>query len=229
MRERALDALLRTPRRRSVGILQMIRAILALIVLIVAFATDARAQAASCTSLSVGETQNITAHGVCRRVTLNSVPAPSAGVAGICVPTRTTAAEWASFYNNPPPGVTIAACASTCSGGYQYAGYCYRWNGGNIASCDADCASYGGCNAIGTRYVGSDDGSGSRCSVVGSPLMGGSYTATPVNFYSGSGDEGVGCYTGISYKGGFSLSVWVAPPTTTCSALGGGRICACNN
>lgn len=178
----------------------------------------AQAQSASCTSLTVGAVQNITAHGVCRRVTLNSVPA--AGAASICVPTNTTAAEWASFYNNPPAGVSIAACAASCpSGGYYYQGYCYYANTANTESCDTTCAAYGGCFAGGGRFIGSDDSGSSRCSAVATALSG-----TPVSANPTTGTQ-AGCSIS-SLKGG-----WIATnsysPATTCAASATGRACAC--
>lgn len=87
----------------------------ALFIAFFAVATDVKAQTNSCTYVAVGTTQNITAFTQCRSVTVNSVPAPAAGVAGVCAPTNIDAGMWQSFYDNPPPGVTIGSCNVGCS------------------------------------------------------------------------------------------------------------------
>lgn len=180
--------------------------------------TSGSAQTASCTSVSVGATQNITAHSVCRRVTLNSVPA--AGAASICVPTNTTAAEWASFYNNPPPGVTIAACAASCpSGGYYYQGYCYYANTAAAQSCDTTCAAYGACFAGGVRFIGSDDSGSSRCTAVATAVVGSPVSASPTTGIAS------GC-SASNFKGGW-IGTNSYSPLTTCAASNTGRMCAC--
>lgn len=186
---------------------------------------SAQAQTASCTSLTVGQTQNITAFSVCKKVTLNSVPAPSAGVAGICVPTGISAAVWQSFYDNPPPGVTIASCAS-CTG-YSYGGYCYYHGDPNSKqTCNTICAGYGGCNLAGTRYIGSDDPGSTRCAAVLSGIHGTSITAGNMT----SADYGCAA---ITYKGGW-IALNYTNPATTCASIyapdgeGNGRVCACN-
>lgn len=199
--------------------------LLALLVLLLsalcAAAPSATAQTASCTSLTVGQTQDITAFSVCRKVTLNSVPSPGTGVAGICVPTNTTAAEWASFYNNPPAGVTVAACGPTCTG-YAYNGFCYFANTAAAQSCDTTCASYGGCSAAGTRYIGSDDSSAARCSAVTTALSG-----TPITATGGTGSTD-GCYL-QNYKGGWVSGNMYAPSTLCSSGTNTGRVCACGS
>lgn len=206
------------PRRDILPVLAFATALA--VVLLLIFAGTARAQTASCTTLATGATQDITAFSVCRKVTLNSVPAPSAGVAGICVPTTGSAAEWASFYNNPPAGVTIAACSASCTG-YSYGGYCYFHAGDAVnASCDTVCASRGGCNLTGTRYISSADSSSARCSAVSTALAGVSVTSSGT-----TGGTAVGCYMN-TFKGGW-LSFNMYSPAATCAATTTGRICAC--
>jgi len=182
----------------------------------------AHAQTASCTSLSIGQSQDITAFSICKKVTLNSVPTPSTGVTGICVPTNTTAAEWQSFYDNPPAGVTIAACSGGCSG-YSYGGYCYYYTGDGVTqSCDTTCASNGGCNLAGTRFIGSDDPGSTRCSAVATALAGSAITA------GGSGTGFEGCMMN-TLKGGWIGNNWYQATTTCAAASYSGRICACNS
>ena len=202
----------------------MARAVLAAIVLMIVTVSVASAQTGSCTSLSVGQTQDITAFSVCKRVTLNSVPSPATGVAGICVPTAISAAVWQSFYDNPPPGVTIAACASSCTqpGEYLYNGYCYRWAGDSVsASCDTVCAATGGCNLAGVQFIGSDDSSSSRCSAVASVFSGTATTA------SGVSTGRTGCILN-SLKGGWMANNFYQATTTCSDTTSTGRICACN-
>jgi hypothetical protein len=205
---------------RDILALLALLAALAVVSLLI-FAGVANAQTASCTSLTIGQSQDITAFSVCKKVTLNSVPPPSAGVAGICVPTNIDAAQWASFYNNPPTGVTIADCSGGCTG-YSYGGYCYYHSGDlSTNSCDTTCASYGGCNAAGTRYIGSDDSSGSRCGAVATALAGTSLSAAA----STGADPGCGMNT---FKGGWIVYNYYTPTTTCASTASSGRICACN-
>jgi hypothetical protein len=187
--------------------------------MLVAFAPGgAFAQSASCTSLSIGQSQDINAFGVCKKVTLNSVPAPSAGVAGICVHTTGSAAEWASFYNNPPPGVTIASCATPCTG-YLYGPYCYHPSG-QSQSCDAACAGQGGCNLAGTQAV----------SYGGCGTLVANWFHVDGNWIQGS-YEPEGC--SFSQTGGGDGILWTVSNSSavTCGAATGGRwrICACNN
>lgn len=193
---------------------------LVLTIALAVIVAPAFAQSPSCTTLALGQTQDITAFSVCKRVTLASVPGPDA--VSICVPTNIDAAQWASFYNNPPPGVTIAACSSGCAG-YSYAGYCY-YHAGDLSpnSCNAVCAGYGGCNAAGTRYAGSDDSSGARCSAVATGITATSIGAVP------TASSAAGCQMNI-YKGGWLAFVHYTITTTCADASATGRICACNN
>lgn len=200
----------------------MMQAVFAFVVVLLSLANGAHAQTASCTTLTIGQTQDITAFSVCRRVTLNSVPAPATGVDSICVPTNITAAEWQSFYDNPPAGVTIGSCNTGCTG-YMYNGYCYHWAGDTVAaSCDTVCASYGGCNAAGTRFIGSDEPGSTRCSAVATHFAGVSVTATAVS--SGF----TGCLMN-TFKGGYVANNVHQASTTCADTTSSGRFCACNN
>lgn len=64
-------------------------------------------------SVSNGATQTIDEHGECRKVTNNH----ASGLA-IFVPTKTSG-EWASFRNNAPPSVIVAACSCSVTPGNQ--------------------------------------------------------------------------------------------------------------
>lgn len=61
--------------------------------------------AADSYQLNNGASQTITEHGVCRGVANNHASGKA-----LFIPTKTSG-EWASFYNNPPSGVTANACA----------------------------------------------------------------------------------------------------------------------
>jgi len=61
--------------------------------------------AATSYQVNHGASQNISEHSECRTVGNNHASGKA-----LFVPTKTSG-EWASFYNNPPPGVTAGACA----------------------------------------------------------------------------------------------------------------------
>lgn len=65
--------------------------------------------ASDSSTVNFGASQNITSNSICKKVTNNSPTGKS-----IYVPTQ-SAAEWASFYTNPPAGVTVGLCGSTCN------------------------------------------------------------------------------------------------------------------
>lgn len=88
----------------------MIRIALLAIILAIALAGEADAQVDACTQVANGATSDITAFTVCKRVT-NATGLP------LCAVSQVDSTQWASFYNNPPGGVTIADCSSA-SGGY---------------------------------------------------------------------------------------------------------------
>lgn len=191
---------------------------LTLIVLLCASNTQAFAQAAACTNVASGTSQDITAYGECRKVTFSGL----ADAAGVCAVTGTDLAQWQSFYNNPPAGVSIAACSGGCAG-YSYGGYCYYWAGDMVsASCDTVCASRSGCNAAGTRFIGSDDSGGTRCSAVTS-----AFTSTALTATTGTGSES-GCFVN-NFKGGWLAGNMYSPTTTCADASTTGRACACNS
>jgi hypothetical protein len=58
-------------------------------------------------SVATTATQTITAHGVCKKVTNSSSTGKT-----VYVPTQSVA-EWASFYTNPPAGITLGSCCDT--------------------------------------------------------------------------------------------------------------------
>lgn len=69
-------------------------------------ASAAPLHAADSYTVNNGSYSTITEHSTCKRVTNNHASGQK-----IFVPTKTNA-EWQSFYNNPPPGVTAAACSA---------------------------------------------------------------------------------------------------------------------
>lgn len=119
--------------------------------------------ASDSTTIPNGQTVDINAHGVCKRVANNSgqsqyVPTVSSG-------------EWSSFYSTSHAGVTIIDCPAGCSG-FSYGGYC--WYAGSAGqSCTTVCASHGGCSEAGVNLGGSD---GAICLVVVNAIFNTSYT-----------------------------------------------------
>lgn len=77
------------------------------VVIIIALA--AAAYASDNVTVPFGGYQSITAYSVCRKVTNGSGTG-----AALYVPTQ-TAAEWQSFRDNPPPGVTLGTCGGSIS------------------------------------------------------------------------------------------------------------------
>lgn len=64
------------------------------------------AEASDNSTVNYGANSNITAFSTCKKVTNGSATELS-----VYVPTQTSD-EWASFYSNPPSGVTISSCAT---------------------------------------------------------------------------------------------------------------------
>jgi len=64
------------------------------------------AEASDSSTVNFTTNQSITAFSICKKVTNGS----GTGL-NVYVPTQSSA-EWASFYNNPPAGVTIGSCAT---------------------------------------------------------------------------------------------------------------------
>lgn len=168
---------------------------------VLAFASDS-------TTITNGQTLDINAHGVCKRVTNNSgqsqyVPTVSSG-------------EWSSFYNSTHTGVTIIDCPAAC-GGYSYGGYCWYFDSSSNV-CDTTCSSHGGCNDFATSSYAV-----TNCAALALAITGYSYSAagfTP------------GCSINIAY-GPYAYSNSTGPqPTGGCSTARVGNfrgICACNN
>lgn len=169
-----------------------------------------------------GQSAALTYHGVCRQVSFNR-PIPE--IAAVAIPSADLP-QWQSFIDNPPPGVTIAACTAACTG-FSYGGYCYYF-GGRGQSCDATCAQLGGCNAAGTIAIGSGAADNTPCVEVLEGMGAGIDTS-----FNSAHISGAGC----------TLSgdvVWrVTNPATTCAgtpwtpSVGQNttphwRACACN-
>lgn len=100
------------------------------------------------TCIAAGANTNITADSVCAKVT-NSHPSGKAIMVA-----HATAAEWLSFRNNLPTGVTTAACAATCSASAQT----ITTSGAGSVTVPASCATVtieawggGGPGAMGTE------------------------------------------------------------------------------
>lgn len=105
---------------------------LLVVLLLIALASGASLLYASDgSSVPSTATQSITAFGVCKKVT-NTSPTGKT----VYVPTQ-SAAEWTSFYSNPPAGVAIGSCVQYLYGGIHT---------------DVDCAAIGG-NVV---QIGSD-------------------------------------------------------------------------
>ena len=101
------------------------------------------AHAANSYNLANGATQQITEHGVCKKVT-NSI-----GKA-IFIPTKTST-EWAAFYNASTPGITKAVCSPVCNTWISNKACAYSgtilYNNSSFNdtrdACQAVCESYG--------------------------------------------------------------------------------------
>lgn len=178
-----------------------------------AIAVPGRAFAAACTPdpntacVSTAGNLNVTGpNGICKNVANSHASGKT-----LMVPLNTTA-EWTQFWNNPPLGVTVAAC--TCAGA-AVGGYCW-YLGAASASCDTVCASRGGCNLTGIKDYAGSSGSDANCEAVLTAL---GKPGTPF----ASSLNGVGCiYLGANIRDSF---------TTTCAATNGSaeRACACAN
>lgn len=88
--------------------------------LVMFFAAPLPAHAADFYTLTNGQAGAINEWGQCRLVTNNSGQS-------LFIPTKTSA-EWASFYNNPPPSVTAVTCAGCTLDGQNIA------HGGSITA-----------------------------------------------------------------------------------------------
>jgi len=192
-------------------------ALSALIVLVLIAAT---AFAADMYSVNSGATAQIDEHGVCQRITNSH----GSGLP-IMVPTR-TAMEWATFRNNRPAGVTMAACPPVCSGA-SAGGYCF-YAGAGGQSCTQVCSARGGVNIAGTRnYVGSG-GTFENCRNIASAL----------SLTTNSGGDSNSCSQGIEYLGCGEYSSFLGVRVVRCTnaatnadgaTTGFRRVCACNN
>lgn len=76
-----------------------------LVAMLILFSAAIAIEASDNSTVSYGANQNITAFSTCKKVTNNSSTNLS-----VYVPTQTSA-EWASFYSNPPAGVSADACS----------------------------------------------------------------------------------------------------------------------
>jgi hypothetical protein len=168
--------------------------------------------------VAVGATATITEFGVCKNVTNNSSNT-------LWIPTF-RAAEWSSFYTNPGQA-TIAPCAAACAG-VSYAGFCWYF-AEKFPSCDATCASHGGCNIAGTRDYAGSGGTDAQCAAVMTAAG-----LTVAGVASGDWGEYTGCMYGITGDGSGSFNVIRdTGAATTCSAVHSAAlydvICACNH
>ncbi|MBI1274136.1 MAG: hypothetical protein GC131_08670 [Alphaproteobacteria bacterium] len=108
--------------------------LLALFVLLFS-AAPALAQSNSCTLVTTGTSQDITAFTTCKRVTNSSGTT-------VCAVSNVDSAQWASFYNNPPSGVTIGECSCTLPwGGTINNGQGVTAYQASSVACGASCVS----------------------------------------------------------------------------------------
>lgn len=155
--------------------------------------------------------------GLCKKITNNHASGLSE-----YIPT-TSVAEWKSFVASPPPGVALAMCCA----GTMMNGNCY-YKGAGGQSCNAVCASHGGCNLAGTASGGTDQ---SLCQALGATL-------SPGVPYYGLLIFGTGCFDAYPNIQGRKIGLWsgnsympltpdasctVTPPSSTM------LFCACNN
>jgi hypothetical protein len=158
--------------------------------------------------------------GVCKNITNLS----GTGLSGY-VPT-TTIAEWQSFYNNPPAGVSVAACPVAC-GGLSYGGYCYYAMSQSAGqSCTQYCATKSGCSVAGMNLV---ENSLSVCTTVlnGTLPPGNAYVAVLNQYYFGTPIT-LGC----TQYGNFDKYLTLPLSCSTAPIVGFGMYrmaCACNN
>lgn len=169
-------------------------------------------------TLANGANSTITGpDGVCKIVT-------NATGATIVTPSLTTG-EWQSFYNNPPSGVTIAACPPACAG-YSYGGNCY-YRGTDGQSCTTVCASHGGCDTAATVNQIGSGGTLAACDAVMEGIDGVARSTT-----DNTATVGNGCYSVTSCLGSCNeIGFRSTSVATTCgdSAAAASRICGCNN
>lgn len=101
----------------------MLRLALLALVLEVLMTSATSAQTNACTMVANGASQDINVFSDCKKVTNN------AG-ATVCAISNVTAAQWQSFYNNPPAGVTVSACGAPpdCTANYVGVGNCNSWS-----------------------------------------------------------------------------------------------------
>jgi hypothetical protein len=99
------------------------------------------------TTINAGATQDITAFSVCKRVT-------NGASASLYVPTK-SAAEWSSFYDHPPSGVTVLNCPT--GGKWVWGGWCSpRTSNCGGAACPAAYPDNVSCSPIGSTCGGFD-------------------------------------------------------------------------
>lgn len=174
-------------------------------------------------TVNAGANANITAHGVCRKVTNNSPTGLS-----VYIPTL-SANEWSSFYTNPPAGVSIAACAPTCSG-VSVAGYCWYAGSASVAqSCTTVCSTHGGTTDGTINYTGSAaSGGAANCRNVAIALGGPSSLQI---VYSGNGQVGCAFNGGTTYGYIEEITTQNALPPYEGGVFGGQtrRVCSCVN
>lgn len=99
------------------------------------------AQTDVCTMVATGTSQTINVFSDCKHVTNNSGTT-------VCAVSHANAAQWQSFYNNPPAGVTIGSCAVACSlpwgGSISHGQSTTAWN--TSASCGGCSSETRSCN-----------------------------------------------------------------------------------
>jgi hypothetical protein len=187
------------------------RCFLLVIVFLVGMAASAMAQSNSCTQVTNGSSTELTAFSTCKNVTNSSGTT-------VCAVTNVDSTQWASFYNNPPSGVTIGTCCAG-AGGYSYDGYCYFKDATGGQSCDTVCSgtSRPTCSSAGTNNIGNSD---AKCQAMNT-YFGGIWGGTI------AGQGTIGCYYN-NYKS--ANTSYRSTDGVYCASLGVlyNRYCACN-
>lgn len=112
-----------------------------------------------------------------------------------------------------PFGFFAAAPVASCAG-LALGGGCWYASAAN-QSCDAACATHGGCNATVIRTYGGSDGTDADCITLGMSFGWSKFKSTDAT--------NAGCYGSASaYRRGTGTTTCAATATTA-------RACACNN
>ena len=163
----------------------------------------------------------------------------SASVAALSSGSGTSATNTASGYtgsatvtcNSGSYNYSGTSCSAISCGGVSVGGYCWYTDTVGAQSCDAICASHGGCNISGTRDYAGSGGTLANCRNVENAL---GWGADAVDSSIAWGN-GIGCSYVVGCWGMCGDNERNISTTTTCAATYSDsqgwsmRICACNN